>query len=611
MSVRAAARYLSAKLLFSLVASAMVLGAGCSFDSGASGLECSQEGDRRAGEVCRDGYWRITDDAGLDVPDHQDAADHQDVPQLQDGAIDGRSDADADEETDTCTSRSDETICRSTDSCSASLRAQDRCSGAERLIDCTPFFDFRTDPLNCGGCAQQCSAQGDHATPTCTDGECGFDCESGWVDVNGDASDGCESECSPTNGGVEICDGRDNNCDGQVDGADAAEAQTYFRDADNDGYGDSSDTVRACGAPVGYVADDTDCDDTDAATNPGADEVCDGTIDDNCDGSVDEQCPCTNGQTQPCGTDVGTCQQGTQTCINGQWALECRGSMSAEAEACDDLDNDCDSQIDEDFADKGSACTVGQGECSATGSYVCTQDGTGTECSATAGTPAASETCSDGLDNDCNGLVDDGCRCDYNGDSDGVCADGVVDTNGVCQPPATYESQESSCDELDNDCDGQVDELLRELKYPDADLDGYGSASGGSRVCPGVAGWVDSGDDCDDTDPLTYPGAPEICDGKDNNCNYIERDDGGSEAGSWCSRYVSGDNIYCGGPGSGVANLCCEISNDGDLGCDFETVCDNGIDEDTDGDTDCADVDCDGLSCGSAKTCQSGSCQPI
>jgi len=65
---------------------------------------------------------------------------------------------------------------------------------------------------------------------------------------------------------------------------------TYYRDADGDTYGNASDSIEADSTPKGYVEDNTDCDDTNAAINPGTDEVCGNEIDDNCDGQVDEGC---------------------------------------------------------------------------------------------------------------------------------------------------------------------------------------------------------------------------------------------------------------------------------------------------------------------------------
>jgi hypothetical protein len=663
MNVRPTARRICAELLLCLITSVILLSAGCSFEAGLTGLECDDEGASRAGEVCRDGYWREVADSTLDASGPQDGG--SDVP------------TDSPEVTDGCTPRSDEEICRDSGTCSDAVSATDRCTGDERTVDCTSYFDFDTDPQHCGSCDLACADSGPNSSPTCADGACSMACDAGWVDANDDLSDGCEAECTPSNEGVEICDGRDNDCDGEVDGPSAADAETYYRDADGDGFGDQLESIQACpgpqgGAPDGYVADDSDCDDSDDTTNPGAPEVCDGTVDNNCDQSVDEQCPCTNGETRPCGTDEGTCRQGTQTCTAGQWAQECRGSegpdaetcdgldndcngqidesfadkgsactvgqglcqnsgtyvctadgagvecdataLSPSAESCDGLDNNCDGQVDEDFADLGDACTVGQGECAATGASVCASDGAGTECDAVAGTPAASETCGDGLDNDCNGQVDDGCHCDYDGESEGVCAFGIVQSDGSCGAPADYEGgREDTCDGLDNDCDGEVDEYTREYLYPDADGDGYGVTTQGGWGCAGTPGYADQGQDCDDGDPWTHPNAQEICDGKDNNCNGFESDDRGNASSSWCqSHFGANSSLVCDGDGPS-GTLCCEYDGDPNetYDCDFETICHNGVDEDGDGDTDCADTDCNGLSCAPGKTCQAGSCQNI
>ncbi|MDB9961530.1 HYR domain-containing protein [Oceanihabitans sp.] len=84
-------------------------------------------------------------------------------------------------------------------------------------------------------------------------------------------------------GAPELCDGLDNNC---IDGIDEGVQNTYYADTDGDGYGNPNDSVEACSAPSGFVANNTDCNDNDATINPGAIEIFDG-IDNNCNGLID------------------------------------------------------------------------------------------------------------------------------------------------------------------------------------------------------------------------------------------------------------------------------------------------------------------------------------
>ncbi|MCS6916690.1 MAG: MopE-related protein, partial [Chitinophagales bacterium] len=108
----------------------------------------------------------------------------------------------------------------------------------------------------------------------------------GYVADNTDCND---ADAAVNPGAAEICNGMDDDCDGLVDDADPSVSgtSTWYADADGDGYGDASMSTMACVAPSGYVADNTDCNDGDAAINPGAAEVCNG-IDDDCDGTADD-----------------------------------------------------------------------------------------------------------------------------------------------------------------------------------------------------------------------------------------------------------------------------------------------------------------------------------
>lgn len=99
--------------------------------------------------------------------------------------------------------------------------------------------------------------------------------------VGGLDCDDLHSEVYP--GAAEECDGLDNNCDGS---ADEGLGNVYYQDADGDGYGNGEVSSTACTAPVGFVADSTDCNDADPRYNPGASEDCNAEVDYNCDGSV-------------------------------------------------------------------------------------------------------------------------------------------------------------------------------------------------------------------------------------------------------------------------------------------------------------------------------------
>jgi len=89
---------------------------------------------------------------------------------------------------------------------------------------------------------------------------------------------------TPAGTGPEVCDGIDNDGDGQVD---EGVGDIWFADDDEDGFGDPDQTLQACEEPDGYVADDTDCDDDDLVVHPGASDLCDG-IDTDCDEDIDE-----------------------------------------------------------------------------------------------------------------------------------------------------------------------------------------------------------------------------------------------------------------------------------------------------------------------------------
>ena len=181
------------------------------------------------------------------------------------------------------------------------------------------------------------------------------------------------------------------------------------------------------------------------------DEVCDGR-DNDCDGRTDEDDPHLG---EGCSTGLpGPCWQGRQRCQEG--ALVCVGVVQPQEEVCDGLDNDCNGEADEGAPESGQPCDAGEpGEC-ARGATRC-EDGV-LRCIAP---PPGEEAC-DGVDNDCNGQVDEGAPghdepCDTG--ELGVCAEGIGRCeDGVFECVRQQAPSDEECDRLDNDCDGETDE---------------------------------------------------------------------------------------------------------------------------------------------------------
>ncbi|MCS6798210.1 MAG: MopE-related protein [Myxococcota bacterium] len=237
-----------------------------------------------------------------------------------------------------------------------------------------PCSDVGPRPETCDGLDNDCDGIADNLTRACgtDEGECvpGTErCVAGrWTGT-------CEGAVGPR---TEICDGRDNDCDGRVD-----------------------DDVPGLGAPCGV--DEGECEPGRTACVGGriectggrgpADEVCNG-LDDDCDGLVDDGLPVG----EACGLDEGECEPGVMRCVDG--ALVCDGAVGPTDEICDGFDNDCDGMTDEGLGD-GAACGTDEGECMAgrmrcvDGRMVCVGE-----------VPPGVEVC-DCRDNDCDGEVDE------------------------------------------------------------------------------------------------------------------------------------------------------------------------------------------------------------
>ena len=303
---------------------------------------------------------------------------------------------------------------------------------------------------------------------------------------------------------------------------------TFYRDADGDNYGDPTDSVEACTPPTGYVANNTDCDDSSSNAKPGATEICDG-LDNDCNSSVDDNLTAPNNSLQN-----GVCSGSTRTCSGvGGWVDDYSGIATYEAgseTSCDGLDNDCDGTADDnltapDNSLQSGVCSGSTRTCSGVGGWVDDYSGIATY-------EAGSETSCDGLDNDCDGTADDNLTAPNNSLQNGVCSGSTRTCSGVggwvddYSGIATYEAgSETSCDGLDNDCDGTADD---NLTAPDNSLQS-GVCSGSTRTCSGVGGWVD-----DYSGIATYEAGTEtICDTLDNNCDGSADENGICSDGFW------------------------------------------------------------------------------
>jgi predicted outer membrane repeat protein len=379
-----------------------------------------------------------------------------------------------------------------------------------------------------------------------------------------------ESDCDDSDdtaypGADEICDQADNDCDGTVDEDDAIDATVWYDDDDGDGYGDPGDSRPACVLPLGYVADNTDCDDTSQDNYPDATEFCD-QADNDCDGTVDEDdaVDATVFYEDLDFDGFGTPESTLRRCMRpGGYAendADCDDTTAASNpdadEVCDESDNDCDGDIDEDAADASAWHGDGDG------------DGYGDPLDAVLACTQPSGYLRDSSD----------------------CNDAVSAIN-----PAASEV----CDGLDNDCDGkQDDETASDASdwYYDNDGDGYGTPSLSMTTCAQPSGWVADNTDCDDTTAGTSPGADEVCDGGDNDCDGAVDEDDAVDATGW---YTDSDSDGFGDPDT--VSVSCEASSgmiaesgdcddgDEDINPDVIEVCDD-LDNDCDGDTDEGDA---------------------
>ena len=521
------------------------------------------------------------------------------------------------------------------------------------------------DPEHCGRCDNSCAEISalnslNYKGDCRSDGSCTTECKSGFVDGDQQPDNGCEvalcteqshpglgevctiqsadlragcllvgvSECALVDGATqlicqvsapekqpdpllgaepEICDGTDNDCDGEIDDGLVAPPATLS-------VGVCGGLVQTCTGIAGWA--DPDYENDGIVGYEAVEATCDG-LDNDCDGETDESVGPRLANEQ-----AGVCAGLEQVCAGvAEWVepnYEDEQPLFEPVEmSCDGLDNDCNGAADDPWPELTQACTVGTGICASTGVWICNDAGDGVICSATI-RPGAVEIC-DGVDNDCDGTVDlDDTgqplqRPCYTGpvgtENQGLCLGGTETCGageyGACEGEIVPAAE--ICDHLDNDCDGDDDEdfdLLTDVAHcGGCDLACEATVANPEtarlicvtavcRIAFCLDGFVDQ--NLDDTDACEYPCTPdedgiEDCDGLDDDCDGdLDEDEQGDPLTRAC--YTGPDETRgIGECGDGI-----QTCQDGSYGvlcpgqtrpqaaelCDgLDNNCDGGVDE--------------------------------
>jgi hypothetical protein len=521
------------------------------------------------------------------------------------------------------------------------------CDGIDN--DCNGKVDdvdpskLTTDPNNCGACGKACDFTATHQFGKCDDSSGTPTCEPagcipGFSDLDPNKP-GCEYACTPTNGGVEICDGVDNDCNGTID--DTFGYPNYASDPNNCGgcgtvcslpgavakcAPDPSnggkgvcavdhcinipgqDTFRVsmptsglntlgcdyhCPSPAATVTTGSDDCDTVPCSFPA--ETCNG-VDDDCnfmidDSPIDVNMPCGDncpgGQVGNC---IGTCRAGTTLCAAG--VIVCPDSVGPTVEVCDGKDNDCNGLVDDTFTATFNAgrspspspnYDSDASNCGACGSK-CTLANAINGCRAGAG---GTGEC---FVQQCTQTTNQGFAYIPSPSPSPLPENGPNGVGCNYQCPV-WPTHTETCDGKDDDCNGLVDDALVAPSNL-CSTKGVCSAAPIPVLCTGLSGWkcqykaaLGSSVELDSNGNLAV--IESLCDGLDNNCNGIVDKDGFPTLGNACAAGVgvcqNTGNVVCTSTTTAGCNVTASPGRATDEKCDgLDNDCNGLVDESTD-----------------------------